>query len=360
MISSVHLAKDLLSHAEEQLRTLLAPLPLQLGPAALERDGVDLSLDVVAGSKHWTLICEVKANGQPRHIREAALQARHHAQQVGAKQLIYPVVVAPFMSRDSGAICQELGVGYADLAGNCRLAFDTVYLERRVATNPFKEKREQRSLFAPKSARVMRIMLGEPSREWKVADLAERAAVSYGQVSKVRKYLLEREWASGNWGGVRLVKPQALLESWKNAYKPLRSQRRGYHTVLHGEDLQRAMRAALHPGPAGQALLSSYSAARWLAPYARIAGEYFYADMKGATQLQEALKLEVVAKGQNITIDMASDDGVFQDSVEAAPALHCTGPIQTYLDLATSGERGEEAAQHLFETCIAPKWEAAP
>ena len=105
-------------------------------------------------------------------------------------------------------------------------------------------------------------------------------------------------------------------------------------------------------------LLGSFSAARWLAPYARIAGEYFYADKAGVDQLKALLKLEPAAKGENIIIDLASDAGVFQENVEAAPGLYCTGPIQTYLDLAAAGERGGEAAQHLFDERIAPMWKA--
>ena len=105
-----------------------------------------------------------------------------------------------------------------------------MYIEKSVKTNPFKVKREQRSLFAPKSARMLRVMLGEPSREWKVAELATRVGISYGQVSKVRKTLLDREWAPGNWGGVQIAKPQALLGAWKQAYPPLLKGRHRYYT----------------------------------------------------------------------------------------------------------------------------------
>jgi hypothetical protein len=44
--------------------------------------------------------------------------------------------------------------------------------------------------------------------------------------------------------------------------------------------------------------------------------------------------------------------------MEAAPGLRCTGLIQTWLDLAAAGERGGEAAQHLFDERIAPLWKS--
>ncbi|MDQ2704781.1 MAG: type IV toxin-antitoxin system AbiEi family antitoxin [Pseudomonadota bacterium] len=342
--------------AEQQLSEIFSPLTLQVRRKTMEVPGVDLAMEVSGGTSRWMMVCEIKSNGQPRHIRGAALQARDLARRVHVEGPTYPVVIAPFISAESGAICQELGVGYVDLAGNCRLVFDTLYVQRTVAKNPFGEKREQRSLFAPKSARILRLMLELPSHEWKVAELAERAEVSYGQVSKVRTYLIDREWAAGTWGAVRLVKPKALLDSWQKAYKPMRSKRTTYYTLLHGEQLQEAIKKATSYILFGQALLSSYSAARWLAPYARVAGEYFYVDIAGERRLKEILKLEPVAKGENVTIDLASDAGFFHGRTEGAPGIFCTSPIQTYLDLTTSGERGEEAAQHLFTERIEPTW----
>jgi hypothetical protein len=74
-------------------------------------------------------------------------------------------------------------------------------------------------------------------------------------------------------------------------------------------------------------ILNSFSAARWLAPYARVAGEYFYADPEGEAWLKDMLKLEPATKGENISIDLASDAGVFQDAVEVASGLRCTSFI---------------------------------
>jgi hypothetical protein len=281
---------------------------LALRKISAEAAGADLTLELGEGDRRWTLVCEVKANGEPRHIRGAALQARELASRYAASGQAYPVVVAPFISDVSGAICRELGVGYADLAGNCRLAFGTVYIEKSVGKNPFSVKREQRSLFAPKSARVLRIMLGAPSREWKVAELAERAGISYGQVSKLRQALLDREWAAGRWGGVQLAQPRALLAAWSQAYVPFRTARNRYYTLLHGEELQRVLREAFAASD-GKILLGSFSAARWQAPYARVAGEFFYADGVGEARLKALLKLEPATKGENVTIDLASDDG---------------------------------------------------
>jgi hypothetical protein len=153
-----------------------------------ESQGPDRGVDIVAhievsGRRH-ALVCEVKANGQPRHVRMSLLQLRnyvvHHAQDAT------PVVIAPYLSPEAQALCREQAVGFLDLEGNARLLFDTVFIDRQVASRPVVERRELRSLFKPKSAQVLRVMLREPSRAWRVTELAEMADVSLGHVSNVR------------------------------------------------------------------------------------------------------------------------------------------------------------------------------
>ena len=93
--------------------------------------------------------------------------------------------------------------------------------------------------------------------------------------------------------------------------------------------------------------LASYSAAHWIAPYARTGTQFFYADRTGVGLLQKALELSSTAKGENVIVFRPKDEGIFSDLVEPVPGLRCTSPVQTYLDLSKGGQRGEEAAEHL-------------
>lgn len=353
-----------------KLRELLKPVPfVSLGVQSKEPAYAagnwrpDFSVDLQADGDAWVLICEVKADGQPRYVRGAALQLRDYVQRFASADAhgrAYPVVVAPFISPASAEICKEAGVGFADLAGNCHLAFGRVYIEKSATENPFRKRRVQRSLFAAKSGRVLRRLLAEPHRVWRVVQLAEQAQVSLGQVSNLRQLLLDEEWAVIEKGGLRLSKPRELLAAWRQAHRldPARSE--SCYTLLHGEALDKALRAALAEASAGHqhAVLASYSAARWLAPFARVASLYLYANEQGETVLRKHLKLEPPGKGANVSLMRPKDEGVFLDRVEAAKGIWCTSPIQTYLDLAVSGERGAEAAEHLFNERIAPRWKA--
>ena len=101
-------------------------------------------------------------------------------------------------------------------------------------------------------------------------------------------------------------------------------------------------------------MFASFSAAQWLAPYARTTTHYLYAGEAGLTALQRELKLSPSTKGENVVITRLNDHGLFRDRIEPAPGILCTSPVQTYLDLAAAGERGREAADHLRQERL--KW----
>jgi hypothetical protein len=320
----------------------------------------DFSIDLAADGDHWVLICEVKSDGQPRNVRGAALALRDYVQRsasANGSAHAYPVLIAPFISPTSAAICNEIGVGFLDLAGNCRLAFGHVYIEKSAAQNPFRNRRVQRSIFSPKSARILRLLLADPNRLWRVAQLAEQGKVSLGQVSNLRQRLLDEEWAVADKGGVRLSKPRELLAAWRRAYRLEVARSEDCYTLLHGEALGRALRALFADAGRGEhAVLASYSAGQWLAPFTRASSMYFFADEAGEGVIRQHLILEPAGKGANVSLVRPKDEGVFLDRTEAADGIWCTGPIQTYLDLAVSGERGAEAAEHLFNERIGPSW----
>ncbi len=306
----------------------------------------------VSGARH-VLLCEVKSNAQPRHVRPALLQLREYAAQYPNGAL--PVLIAPYLSAAAQALCHEYDAGFLDLQGNVRLAFGTVFIDRQVATKPVAERRELRSVFKPKSARVVRLMLRKPSHPWRVAELAKAAAVSLGQVSNVRSRLLDREWAEVSRDGLSLSNPDALLDAWSEEYKPPAGERHRFYTALHGKALDETLRRTSPESVGGSIVLASFSAGQWLAPYGRTSTQYFYADDAGLERLRSRLMLAETSKGENVAVTVIEDSGLFRDSVEPAPGVICTSPVQTYLDLMAAGERGREAAAHLRREKL--KWQ---
>ena len=90
-----------------------------------------------------------------------------------------------------------------DLAGNCRLVFDRIFIERVAFPRPDAHQRPLRSLFSPKASRVLRVLLEDPRRAWPLTALASEAKVSLGQAFKVKQRLLDQELAAQEANGHR-------------------------------------------------------------------------------------------------------------------------------------------------------------
>lgn len=351
MLKTPDSLKESEHHAAQVLREVLEQVPAitraDVKHEALDADHrADVVADIEVFGKHHILVCEVKSTGQPRHVRTALLQLRDYLDHY--EEGAVPVFIAPYLSLDAQALCRAQDISFLDFEGNVRLAFDGVFIERQVASKPVVEKRELRSIFKPKSAQVLRVLLRDPSRPWRVTDLAQTAGVSLGHVSNVRSGLLDREWARVSEDGLYLSEPDALLDAWRDAYEPPPASRATFYTTFHGGAFDEAARRMLRKeGAAGLAVYSSFSAAQWLAPYGRTGAHHFYADKEGLERLKSTLKLSPISKGENVVVAVLKDPGLFRDAVEPAPGAFCTGLVQTYLDLADAGERGREAADHL-------------
>jgi hypothetical protein len=352
MLKSTESMNEMELRGREALEGLLSQVPivsidsLEWKPV-IARSEVDLIVRLQTAGQPYQLLCEILFNGQPRYVSHALLKMREYVARSGPD--VIPILIAPYFSPATRDACQQNQVGYLDLEGNARISFGGVFIDRQVSVKPVVERRELKSLFRPRSAQVLRVMLRAPERIWRVVELAQTSAVSLGHVSNVRAALLDREWATASSDGLYLSQPNALLDAWRGSYETPVRERKCFYTTLHGSALEDAARDVL--GASGthepEVAFASFSAAKWLAPYARTSTQYFYATLTGLEKLKTALKLAPSAKGENVVIMLPKDAGLLSDTVEPAPGAVCTSPVQTYLDLCIAGERGEEAAQHL-------------
>ncbi|MGV2981961.1 type IV toxin-antitoxin system AbiEi family antitoxin [Camelimonas sp. ID_303_24] len=319
----------------------------------------DILAHVKMADRAVTLICEVKEPGYPKQVRDAinqlyACMAQYET--LAKADFIVPLVAASWLSPESRDICADAGMGWLDLAGNCRIAFDGVFIERETAEKPKPAARSFRAVFSPKAGQVLRALLRDPARAWKVADLAAASGVSLGHASNVRSALLDREWATVDDDGVHLTAPDALLDAWRDSYEPVRGHRSSWYSILHGRQLEETLREALsRPGTEGRAMLGGLSAAQWLAPYLRGNMTTLYADTAVMPDLIAALKLKPSKSGGNVEVIEPDDPAILKERVERPDAPPVSSPILTYLDLSHLDDRGREAAEHLREKLL--KWQ---
>jgi hypothetical protein len=341
---------------EALLRGLLGRVPF-LKLVSLKKDAkispqshdrADRLAQVTAGDRKWTLVVEEKRLGQPREVRTAVLQLERYLKHLPEDVPHYGLLVAPFISEESAKICTEAGIGYADLAGNARLSFDQVFIETRAADNPFREKRDTRSLFAPRATRVLRVLLQGPLRPWKVTELAESARVSLGWVSAVRQQLLAREWAAEDPGGFRVTKPGAVLEAWAKADDwEKRTSTHEYSVLLSGSPLHLAEKLQEVMGDEPPVFTQWF--AGWLRhPHTTPAVVTAYVKKFPDETLvkEKLLGRRVSAGGGGLRLVLPKDEGVLRPS-QTVRGFALVSDVQIYLDLLRGGLRGEEQAQEL-------------
>lgn len=310
----------------------------------------DIVIKLALPAGEQVIIVEIKSNAQPRLAREAVNQLFRYRDEIPG---MYGVLMAPFISPQAASICEKAGIGYADSAGNCRLVFGNVYIERRDWPNPSIIRRDLRSLFTAKASRILSVLLADPRRSWKVLDLAKEGRVSLGQASNVKKLLEDREWIERSTKGLRLSRPEDVLAAWVSAYSLSKNRIRDYYSLKEPAEIEARLSEVCRE-MGSTCALTGFSAAARLAPVVRSQRVMAYADSR-IEELARRLELKEVSSGANVSLVEPVDKGVFIGSREIE-GQRIVSPVQLYLDLKSMKGRGEEAAEAILERVIKPSW----
>lgn len=311
----------------------------------------DLMIQCLDGREEKILIIEAKESGQPKSARDAINQLLVY---LNAAPKSYAIFSAPYISPQTAAMCLKSGIGYLDLAGNCSLQFDQVFIKKEGNPNPFSEKRDLRSLYSPKAERALRALLNQPKLSWKVTELRVAADISLGQAHNVKKLLLDREWLKMTKNGFQLAQPGALLKEWSENYDFRRNTVNDFYSMLPLPELEAKLAVLCEKEKLPYAFTGLSGSAR-VASSGRYQRATAYVETDDLAKLVKDLGLKEVASGANLTILTPYDAGVFYGKTPYDGA-QVVGPIQLYLDLLGFRGRGEEAAALLLEKVIEPLW----
>jgi hypothetical protein len=339
-----HTGNDLVGQLQARLAELV-PSGVVRAVRVVE-EGLTAELVSPSGQPHRLRIL-VRALAAPSRLRDAA----HRARQLAGGDA--PVLASRFLSPRARAILQEEGIGYLDLAGNCRLALPELHLERVVEENPFPAHGRPASLFSPISSRIVRALLEEPQRAWQISELAREAGASLGQSSSVCRRLRDEAYATLDQRRLRLAQPGALLDAWQPQSALAKPRRLLYYSFERSsETLMRTLAQAASARGARIAFTGT-AAGALLAPFVRGLGAVsaYVADEASAAALAQAMELRPVEEGANLTLLIPEDAGVFYRSqtIDGQPVV---GPVQAYLDLAADPARGREQADFLRQQLL--------
>jgi len=219
--------------------------------------------------------------------------------------------------------------------------------------NIYARKRDLRSLYSPKASRLLRVLLNNPKRVWKIKDLAKEAEVSFGQVSNVKKLLADREWLVSDSDGIVLKQPQEVLIEWAENYDFRKSLVSDYYSLEDSVTIEEKLAIVCRQQDLAYALTGISGAAR-LAPAVRSPRIMAYVSTI-TKEIITGLGIKEVGSGANVTLLIPYDEGVYYGMKEIR-GINIVSPVQLYLDLKSYKGRGEEAAQVLLERIIQPSW----
>jgi hypothetical protein len=315
-------------------------------------DGVMPVLEVhFIHAQHKTrLFAEVKKSGEPLYARNAFNQLERYRQAVPGSVRVF---IAPYISPETAQLCRMQNVSYLDLAGNCHFSFDGVYLHVEGRPNPAAHSRPLRSLYQPKAERVLRVLLTQPTRLWRLQALADEASVSVGQVFKVKELLLDKEWLEETDLGIFLSQPNALLAAWAEHYRLGKHQATQFHTLTSLASFERGLSTICQSLGRSCAFTGLAATARY-APYATYQRTTAYVS-GDLTIFQEPFDLAPVETGANVVLLTPYDNGVFYGS-QQRQEVSLASPVQAYLDLQGTSGRGREAAEVLLQEIVS-RWQ---
>lgn len=286
-----------------------------------------------------TFVIEAKRGGDLMLVQNAAFQVGRIHRPPGAVSL----VAVPFMGERSAAYLAEIGLSWFDLAGNADITAPGLRVRIRGQARPPRPRGRPADPFAPKRARITRLLLQLPSRRWRQQELASASGLDRGYVSRTLHVLISAGLVERQ-GGRELGPRDAprYFEAWRDAYRF--SQHRvlkGHVGARSGEELS-AHVAARAEAASLQYALTALPAAFYLANFGgfRLVTAYL-ASEPDESWLSE-LRFRQEPRGANLWLVVPKDEGVFLGS-QAIDGLQCVSPLQVSLDLKDHPERAAEA-----------------
>jgi hypothetical protein len=294
----------------------------------------------------------------------------------GRPVVVVRVLASSWVSPRVAELCAQHGWNWFDLAGNHRLDIPgLLHLQHTGNAAVHSPVRPMANLGTRESARVLRALLAPENtgRHWTQREIRAHCQpeVSLGLVNKVVRHLRDEAFIeSAPEGGFRVSEPVKLLIEWRDAYRFDRHEQREYFTLLQGKNLRDALadfgaqsnssrQSDSNTGCGGLAAYAAFSAAEFQAPHVRQAKTWLYVREQGISNFEKFVEAKRVDSGENLTVLIPEDDGVFylgEGGTRGDHRLVCTNAVQTYVDLYHCGGRGQEAADALLNHRLKPAW----
>ena len=257
---------------------------------------------------------------------------------------IYRVITAPYISEASARICEKAGVGYCDFSGNCLIQTDFIYISSKGNPNLYPSDNHAKTIFkssAKTTSLILRVLMKDVSKTWKIKELAETVGCSIGMVFRVKTYLCEQSWATMDSAGLHITDAEALMREWSRAYETPDSI--NCYTLdsisLFEEKCFKAFKEH-----SIRLCLSGFSGGVRYTPVVRSTKAHVWVAREDLSDFLTLTGCKRVDSGANVTVYIADSEEVFADR-RVINKSSVASPVQVFLDCMQLKGRGEETAE---------------
>lgn len=305
-------------------------------------------VDAIVSYGNVTFVCELKMTSNSAVVLSAQNQLVAAIDDVG--QGTVPLLVVPYMGPVGARLCTELGLSWFDLSGNANITAPGFKIRIEGKPNLYKKRGRPSSVFAPRSARIVRWLLVHPETRFDRAQLslrafAKEAQVDPGLTSRILNRLEEDGYIARerSTGLIRVLERDRLLDDWRDHYDfKKHTLVQGHVATRSGEELLRSLGDGLEGTGIDHA--ATGLGAAWL--YTRFATfrlvTYYVAEMPGDDML-DRLGFRETDRGANVWLVVPNDEGVLHNRGRGQD-VYLVDPVQVYIDLDAHPERASEMA----------------
>jgi hypothetical protein len=218
--------------------------------------------------------------------------------------------------------------------------------------------------FSRKASLVLRALLEQPGREWRITEIAKEAHLTKGWVSIVSAELVERGYATEQRKGLRLADASRILVDWSAYYSWSRNSVSSYVAPFDYEEVLAKLRELPLLHRKGQAALTLLAGADQIVPHVQHGQVHLYVSPSRFAEITRAVRehlfLEPAASGGSVhLVAPYYGQSAFYGS-RLVHGLSVVSDVQLYLDLAEYPARGPEAASMLLRRRLVPHLRITP
>lgn len=220
--------------------------------------------------------------------------------------------------------------------------------------------RRVHNIFEPKATRVIRALLTNPGRAWKIRGLAEEVGISPGYAHAVISTLIDLGYVTRTKGyRIKTVNPIVLLKRWA-AYHQYDKMNTFLEYYTFEREIERLINRLSEIRNSTYAL-TALAGAFLVAPHVRPVDVHLYIHKEDdAAALANALNVQLIPKRGNVKFVVPYDEGVFYGQQRAnvrisesvVSDVNVISNVQLFVDLYNYPAMGMEAAEHLFKLIV--------